>query len=139
MNLIIESFDIPAKEISKDLFKSRNPIPLNFLKYEEIFDLEGCFYINNALTRLKTDLIKYYAERIAEVMPDGRIKLTDKKKRTTEFYVKNDDKFVNEKFLIKKEKRFNGIANLEDKTETLPYLMAQDEDLYTFPSDDDDD
>lgn len=140
MYLIIESYEIPALKIANEILKIKTTTKLNFNKYIDLLELNNkCYYIQNTLPEIETNLIKYYAIRIAEIMENNIVRVIDKNKRTINYYELINGTYVTQNSInIKEEERYNGISNLIDKDITLPYLSAQNDAIYTFPNDDED-
>ncbi|KAF9763267.1 hypothetical protein NGRA_1387 [Nosema granulosis] len=134
MVLIIDTYEIPARDIAMALFKRSEvtiePVSLENLTDGSFEDSDKIYYIHKeTIFNLRT--IKYYFNEIIEV--DSFVVHLNKKRKTLKYYriIKTTNKLKLEE--IKQSRKLTSF----DKTSFLPYLKAQEDEIVIFPEDDD--
>lgn len=120
MILIIDNYRTPAYRIRDSIYKGKDLIP--FSSDAPVDSL--CFIHSECVSDL--DHFRYLAQEIVEVSGD-RIFVLNKKKRTVTFYKQIDKRFVREDKTVKSSFK-------SPPKERLPFLMAQEDEIVFFPS-----
>ncbi|KAF7683325.1 hypothetical protein TCON_1459 [Astathelohania contejeani] len=138
MVLIIESFEVPAQRISNYFFPGQ--------EIKLMDDISDCYtalnkkilYVNNLNSNLEK--LKYYSNEIFEVVSDDLLLHINKKKHFINNYkiLRNVDGMVFGFEKKNEERADKDECNEIDKTEYLPYLKAQNDEIVYFPNEEDD-
>lgn len=131
MPLIIDTYEVPACEISKAILNNANiePVDLDLIFGGSFVDKDKIYYVHK---EVEFDLrrVKYYFNEIIEV--DTFIMYINKRRRSLKYFrmINVDGKFKVEE--IKESRKSTSF----DKTNFLPYLKAQENEIVIFPEED---
>ncbi|KAF7698674.1 hypothetical protein CDIK_1333 [Cucumispora dikerogammari] len=148
--LIIETYSIPANKLITEIFKlnpSTSLIKLNYKKFNDLllndYNKNTYYYINYTVNSIELNMLKYYFNQIVEIVTTNNnkhlVRLINKQKRSISYFSLIDNKYqpfnnnINN-ISSNNDKRYNGINNINSKDDTLPYLSARDDEIYTFPN-----
>lgn len=136
MPLIIDTYEVPALFISRKIFKSdeieeikKTPSDILEISKDKIYFIHG-------EDDLSARHVKYYFNEVVEV--GMNMIYYNKAKKQVKYYKidRDNDGFATDIVEIMEE---NIIKDSVDKTNFLPYLRAQDDEIVLFPENEDDD